>query len=100
MMTSYEGAPEGASRRARIEGMLADYPDISKEQLEELLVWFNKEASSLDVGMVASNEAISRGYRLFRAEHIDRFRRRDVGHAALFVATIGGVLAAIAYLAA
>jgi len=99
MITIQDGAGDGASRRAHIEAMLADYPDVSKEQLDELLAWFNREASSLDVGMVASNEAISRGYRLFRAEHIDRFRARDLGYAALFVTMVCGVVAMIAYLA-
>jgi len=97
MMKDQEGAADGAPQRAYIEGILEQYPHISKDQLEELLHWFNKEASALDIGLVASNEAIRRGYRLFRAEHIDRFKPRDLGYAALFVAICGGVIGLIGY---
>jgi hypothetical protein len=77
MSISQEGAPEGAERRASIERMLAEYPDISAEQIGGLVAWFVREASALDVGLIASNEAIRPGYVRFRSDHLDRFRIKD-----------------------
>lgn len=92
MSTSQEGAPEGAERRASIERMLAQYPDISAEQISGLVAWFVREASALDVGLIASNEAIRPGYARFRSDHLDRFRIKDAVYAALFAGVVIAVV--------
>lgn len=85
------------ARRAHIEALLAAYPDVTPEERTMLINWFGKEASSLDVAMVASNPAVERGYRKFRADHVDRFTLKDMGRALLFAGVAAGlVLVAVA----
>lgn len=81
-----------SARRMQIEAALADYPHVSKDSLGGLLHWFRKEASALDVAMVASNEAIAEPYRRFRADHIDRMTAQDVMKGLLFAAAVGLVV--------
>ncbi|HEX8056171.1 MAG TPA: hypothetical protein VF481_05890 [Novosphingobium sp.] len=81
-----------AARRMQIEAALADYPHVSKESLGGLLHWFRREASSLDVAMLASNEAIAEPYRRFRADHIDRITAQDVMKGLAFAAAVGLVV--------
>lgn len=83
----------GVDRRAHIENLLASYPDLEPEQLKELVDWFSREASALDVGMIASNEEVKAGYERFRAEHLDRFKPNDIAYALAFAAVIAGVVA-------
>lgn len=72
------------ARRAHVEALLAAYPDVTPPEHELLVNWFRKEASSLDVGMIASNPDIARGYRLFRQQHVDRFTLADLGKGLAF----------------
>jgi hypothetical protein len=85
--------------RTRIEQLLARYPAISERELAALLRWFEREASALDVAVVASNERISSGYGRFKAEHIDRFDIWDMARAVLFLAIFGTVLLGVIWLA-
>ena len=81
-----------AQRRAKMEAALADYPDLSEERLASLLGWFRKEATALDVAMVASNPVIAEPYRLFRAEHIDPITGKDWMKGAIIAGLVGLVL--------
>lgn len=94
-MTASNDASAGAERRAQIEAVLADYPNVSPERLDELLHWFRKEASSLDVALVASNQAIAESYARFRADHIDSLKGRDIVRGVLFAVAIVAIFAAI-----
>ncbi|MCW1382038.1 hypothetical protein OLX02_04310 [Novosphingobium sp. KCTC 2891] len=76
------------ARRAHVEALLAAYPDVTPPEHGILLQWFRKEASALDVAMMASNPEIARGYRRFREEHIDRFTLADVGKALAFASVV------------
>jgi hypothetical protein len=76
-MSDASGAPSGAGPNARIEAAIAAYPHISPDQLAELLHWYRREASSLDVATLASRPNLQEGYRRFRADHIDRFDAKD-----------------------
>lgn len=77
-----------AARRAQVEASLARYPDLSSERLDDVLHWFRYEASALDVGHLASNEAIADRYRKFRADHIDPVKGRDVFWGIAFLALL------------
>ena len=87
----------GEDRRAQIEATLANYPSVSPEQLEELLTWFRKEASSLDVALLASNEAIAKPYAQFRADHIDRWKSKDVLLGIAIAAVVIAIIAAVVW---
>jgi len=80
----------GADRRAHIESELARYPHVDAETLADLLHWFRKEASALDVGMIASDPKLSAAYQKFKADHIDRFRGADLFWAAVFIMVVVG----------
>jgi hypothetical protein len=58
-------------RRLHIEHLLARYPDLSGEELADLLTWVRTEASALDTGMLASDETLGAYYRRFRNDHLD-----------------------------
>ena len=90
---------EGAADRLRVERLLERYPALSEGELEALLHWFDREASALDVALVASNERIGRGYGQFKAEHIDRFDIWDGVRASLFVAALGATIVVVLWLA-
>lgn len=91
-MNELHGGPDPAAQRAQAEAALADYPHIGEDRLAALLQWFRKEASALDVAMVASNEAIAEPYRQFRADHIDPLTGKDVIKGLLLAALAGGAV--------
>lgn len=78
MSDDISDARSSVERRAQIEAMLAKYPQVSEEELGEILHWFRREASAYDVGLVASNSDIYDAYLQFRAKHLDRFSVSDV----------------------
>ena len=90
-MSNNPQAGGNPAARARIEAALAEYPNLSSERLDELVHWFHKEASALDVALVASNEAIAERYRTFRADHIDQVKGRDVLRGLIFVSFVAAV---------
>jgi hypothetical protein len=66
-----------ADRFDHAEALLARYPGLTEEELLDLTHWFRKEASAFDVASLASKESVAEPYRLFRAEHVDRFRVKE-----------------------
>lgn len=86
-----------ADRRACIERTLADYPHLAKQDLADVLHWFRKEASALDVALLATNEDITEKYRHFRAEHLDRISAGDIVRATAFALVIAVIFALIAW---
>lgn len=92
-MSSSEAAR--AERRAKIERALARYPHLAPQALAELTDYFAREASALDVGLIASNEEVAAHYRAFRAEHIDPLRPRDWLRGAIFALVMGGAVLAV-----
>lgn len=66
------------ARRAHVEALLSAYPDVTSEERSLVVNWFRNDATALDVALIASNPAAERGYRQFRAEHIDKFTPRDM----------------------
>jgi|EndMetStandDraft_8_1072994.scaffolds.fasta_scaffold153742_4 hypothetical protein len=88
---------DGAVRRAQIEAALAQYPDLERHRLEELIHWFRKEASARDVAMIACNEAVLEPYRRFRADHIDPLTARDAIRVVAILAAVGLAILLIAW---
>jgi hypothetical protein len=89
-------------KRARAEALLARYPELGSEELAGLLHWYRREASAMDVGLLASNEDIRDRYRAFRRDHVERFSLKDklvggllLAGAAAGIAAIGGMELAI-----
>lgn len=84
-----------AARRTAIERTLERYPHLSPEGLTELTDYFHSEASSLDLALIASNEAIREPYRQFRAEHVDPLKPRDWLRGLVFAAVVAALAVAI-----
>ncbi len=98
MTTQTDRAETPDQRRERVELLLTRYPDLSDAEIADLLHWFRKEASALDVAMLASDESLARAYQPFRAAHLDRLSAVEIAVAVLIVALIIAGLAAFALL--
>jgi hypothetical protein len=98
-MTTITNGAASTERRARIEAALAEYPHIDEQTLAELIHWFRKEASALEVGLIASDPRLAERYRLFKAAHLDRLRGADLLWAAVLVAILTVCMTALVWLA-
>jgi hypothetical protein len=83
-------------KRAHAEAILARYPELGREELADLLHWYRREASAMDVALLASNEAIRERYRAFRRDHVERFSLKEKLVGALLVAGAAGAIGALA----
>jgi len=96
-MSRTNTAQAADARRAHVEALLSAYPDVTPEEHGLIVTWFRRDATALDVALVASNPAAERGYRAFRAEHVDRFTPRDMARALAIAAAIAVVVLLIAW---
>lgn len=65
MKQDIQAKPDSGDRRVMMEWMVGRYPDLSQEEIAELLHYLRKEASAADVGVLASNTRIYPQYRRF-----------------------------------
>lgn len=96
-MSDTYAASTADARRAHVEALLSAYPDVTSEERVLVVNWFRNDATALDVAMVASNPAAERGYRRFRAEHIDRFTPNDMARALGFALIVAVAVLLIAW---
>ena len=96
-MSKIQTASAAEARRAHVEALLTAYPDVTAEEHTLIVNWFGQDATSLDVALVASNPAAQRGYRQFRAEHVDKFTPRDMAKALGFALVIAVAVLLIAW---
>jgi hypothetical protein len=90
MKQESNNAVDGSNRRRAIEGIIASYPSLTDEQLEEVLRYLKREASAMDQAMIASNPDIKRQYgQLSRDHYLDRLRPTQV----IVVSALGVALA-------
>ncbi len=94
MTTMTDGAPR-ADQAARAEAALAQYPHLDAQTLDELVRWFRKEASALDVGMIASNPELDAQYQQFKRDHLGKFGAADLVPAAVIAGVAAGAIALI-----
>ena len=85
-------------RRAYAKALLARYPDLPIDQLNDLLRWFRKEASALDVGLISMDDALAHQYATLKRDELDRFTVRDIFFMLVFWATIFAIIGGIGYL--
>jgi hypothetical protein len=95
MSNEDSGARRHENGLAPIESVLARYPEITAGELGLLKSWFMRQASALEVGMLASNERIAAQYAQFRKDHLDRIDTRDVLNAVGWMLAASGVIAAV-----
>ena len=83
-----------SEKRAQAEGALANYPHLDPHELSRLLHWYRREASAMDVALVASNETLRSRFEAFHLDHIAPFSWREK----LFTAALSaGVLVLFAF---
>jgi hypothetical protein len=85
-----ETSPE---RRAEIEALLARYPDLAPDELADLVHWYRREASAMDVALVASNDAIAEPFGAFCRAHVGGLTMRDKAITVLLGAGVAGLFA-------
>ena len=90
-----DNAPCSAQRRAFIESLLRRYPIVESNELNEMKRWFHKEATALEVGLIASDPSLARTYRQFADEHIDPLTPIDLLYATMAVAAVVLIFAAV-----
>jgi hypothetical protein len=85
-----ETSPE---RRAVIEALVARYPDLAATELADLLHWYRREASAMDVALLASNDSLAGRFGAFCRAHVTPFGLRDKAITALLSAGVLGLFA-------
>ena len=85
-------------RRACAKALLARYPDLPSDQRDDLLRWFRKEASALDVGLISMDDDVSQRYALLKRNELDRFAMPDIVFMLLFWSAMCAIIAGIGYL--
>lgn len=83
------------ARRNEMASLLARYPGLDSDELAELLRWFNKEASALDVGLISGEPHLKAAYAALKKDHLDRLNGADLFW---LVMLVGGGFAAMALL--
>lgn len=95
-MTSQATGEILADERARASAILLRYPAISESDLATLKNWFERVATPLDFGLLASDPAVCEQYRAYRKDHHDRLKMRDMAIGSilllLVIAMIGGIV--------
>ncbi|KQM19522.1 hypothetical protein [Novosphingobium sp. Leaf2] len=92
-MATTHASPGTAHTDAR--ALLARYPHLDVHELAQLEHWFRKEASALDVGLLASEADLAAQFRAYRKDHHDRFTARDILIATAFVAVAATLVGAM-----
>lgn len=69
---------KSVQRRLEVEITLSEYPNLSADRIVDLMYWFKREATALEVATIASNPAIQKNYRQFRDTHLERLSAREV----------------------
>lgn len=59
-------------RRLEIEKILSQYPNLPSNKINEIVHWFKREATAMEVAVVASNLDVQDSYEQFRQAHIDK----------------------------
>lgn len=79
--------------RARAEELFLRYPQLGRTELAELLRWHRREASAMDVALIASSERLRSKYQAFYDRHIKPFNWKEK----LLTAALGsGIIAMLA----
>lgn len=84
---------EDGATRARAEAILARYPRLEPGELDELLYWHRRQASAMDVALVAGNVRIGEAYQRFYRDHLQRFTWKERLVTAALAAGVFGLFA-------
>jgi hypothetical protein len=82
---------EGRADRARAEELFDRYPRLDRLELAELLNWYRREASAMDVALIASDERLRGKFEAFHERHIKPFNWKEK----LVTAALGSAIIAL-----
>ena len=68
---------EDRDKRTKAEALLRRYPELDRSELAELLHWYRREASAMDVALLASDEGLRRRFDAFHEKHIKPFNWKE-----------------------
>lgn len=92
-MEEHHDAAPREMRRDQITSLLAKYPGLDSDELADLLHWFRKEASALDVGLIASDPKLQAPYLGIKKDHLDRMNGAKLFWVSMLVT--GGFIALV-----
>ena len=69
---------KSVQRRLEVEARLAEYPELTSDKVIDLIYWFKREATAMEVATVASNPEIQDRYRQFRDRHLDKLSTGEI----------------------
>ena len=69
---------KSVQRRLEVEAKLAEYPELTSDKVIDLIYWFKREATAMEVATVASNPDIQDSYRQFRDRHLDKLSTGEI----------------------
>lgn len=96
MTTDIQNDTDQSARRRQVTRILARYPGISEDDLQQLLHYFRNEASALDRGTIASIDEVRAQYARFCEDHrLDRLRFTET---ALVIVFAVGLLTVVTFL--
>jgi hypothetical protein len=68
---------EDRAGRARAEELFHRYPQLDRRELAELLDWYRREASAMDVALIASDEKLRGKFDAFHERHLKPFNWKE-----------------------
>lgn len=88
---------KSVQRRLQIEATLAEYPSVSPDKIIDVIYWFKREATAMEVASVASNPDLQTNYRSFRDRHLGKLSMGElivaIGVGMVLIVTIAAVVA-------
>jgi hypothetical protein len=84
---------EDRGTRTRAEAILARYPHLEPDELQELLFWYRRQASAMDVALVAGNARVAEAYQSFYRDHLKRFSWKERLVTGVLASGVVGLLA-------
>jgi hypothetical protein len=88
---------KSVQRRLQIEAALAEYPEVSPDRLSDVIQWFKREATAMEVASVACNPDLQSKYRSFRNRHLDKLSAGElfvtIGVGMVLIVAVAAVLA-------
>lgn len=85
-------------RRLDVEEKLSNYPDLPADKLLDLIYWFKREATVMELAVIARNPRVQDNYRQFRDKYLDRITVSGTMLAALLGAVLIVMVTAAAVL--
>lgn len=77
-MENNHNSASDEERRHYVLELLTRYPALESTELADLVHWLRKEASALDVGLIASDPKLKAPYESLREDHLSRLNGADL----------------------